>query len=366
MINKLTIRADATTEIGTGHVMRCLALAQGWKEKGGQAVFLSHCESQALRNRIISEGFDLVPIKNPHPHPDDLDLTLQVLSAKDHNPSTASLWLALDGYHFTPDYQKAIRDAGIRLLVIDDMNHLPRYHAEILLNQNIHAPDLHYHCDPDTTLLLGPRYILLRREFIKYREFKREIAGRAKNILVTMGGSDLENITLKVIEAIKLLNDPTLEVKVVVGPTNPHAQTIRNSVPPAQAAPLKRELYRGARTRGSLLLVEKGKDMPQLMTWADMAITAGGSTCWELAYMGVPMLTAILADNQEAIVESLERRSVSRNMGFLNTHSVDIVLEMMSDLIKDEDRRSKMSANAIHLVDGAGTKRVLSQLKENE
>ena len=347
--------------------MRCLALAQEWQDQGGKAVFLSHCESEPLRQRIVSEGFDLIPIEHPYPDPSDLEQTFEVLkryalcampsAAKQKPPDPRSLlpaakpWLCLDGYHFTPDYQKTIRDAGIRLLVIDDMNHFPDYHADILLNQNIHAPDLHYHYDPDTTLLMGTRYVLLRKEFLKYQNFKRQIPEKAKNILITMGGSDPENVTLKVIQAIKLLNDLSLEVKVVLGSSNPHVEAIRNAMRHAPCA---------------MHCIQNAKDMPDLMAWADMAISAGGSTCWELAFMGVPMLTVILADNQQGIAEGLERRSVGCNMGFFKALSADLVLEMVSDLVKNENRRSKMSENAIHLVDGAGRKRVLTQLKEKE
>jgi spore coat polysaccharide biosynthesis predicted glycosyltransferase SpsG len=131
----LFIRADATTEIGTGHIMRCIALAQAWQAHGGEVTFLSHCQSTALRERIIEEGFSFISIDHPHPHPDDLSQTINYVQHLSPFPFPLShAWLVLDGYHFTPDYQKAIRDAGIHLLVIDDMNHLPHYHADILLN----------------------------------------------------------------------------------------------------------------------------------------------------------------------------------------------------------------------------------------
>ena len=269
---KLIIRADATTEIGTGHVMRCFALAQAWQEKGGQVVFLSHCESEALQNRIIDEGFDLIPINTPHPDPSDLEQTLQALKchAQCSKPS-APTWLALDGYHFTPEYQKAIRDPGIRLLVIDDMNHLPSYHADILLNQNINAELLHYTCESDTRLLLGTKYALLRKEFWPWQGFKREIPEVARKILVTLGGGDPDNVTLKVIEAIKLLNMSDLEVKVIVGPLNPHLDILRDSMGSAPCP---------------MSCIHSTTNMPELMAWADLAVTAGGEHLLGIAVHG--------------------------------------------------------------------------------
>ena len=202
MMPALVIRADANSQIGIGHVMRCIALAQTWQDRGGKVTFLSHCDSEALHQRIIDEGFDFIPIEKPCPKPNDLSFTLKMLSAISHKLSAASLWLALDGYHFTPDYQKAIRENGYKLLVIDDMAHLDHYHADILLNQNIYASSLHYSCDRETVKLLGCEYVLLRREFLKYKDWKREIPEKAKKILVTMGGSDPDDVTLKVIRAL--------------------------------------------------------------------------------------------------------------------------------------------------------------------
>ncbi len=163
------LRTDGGPRIGTCHVMRCIALAQAWQEQGGNVTFPSHCDSANLKQRIIDEDFDFINIEKPCPHPDDLTQTLNVL--KSHAPCLPrlpcrwgpsywggilaqwntnsipsgrrlfhwgsmphALWLALDGYHFTSDYQKAIRENGYRLLVIDDMAHLDHYHADILLN----------------------------------------------------------------------------------------------------------------------------------------------------------------------------------------------------------------------------------------
>ena len=344
VIPSLVIRADSTTQIGTGHIMRCIALAQAWQDHGGKVIFISHCESEALHQRIIDEGFDFISVENPHPNPDDLFQTLAYL--KRLSPFTFHLspaWFVLDGYHFTPDYQKAIRDTGILLLVIDDMNHLPHYHADILLNQNINAPGLHYHCDEDATLLLGTRYVLLRREFLKYRDFKRQIPERAKNILVTLGGGDPDNVTIKVIEAIKLLNNQNLEVKVVVGPSNPHVAEIKNSMLSALCP---------------MHCIENAENMPELMVWADMAISAGGSTCWELAFMGLPSLLVILAENQVELAEHLETQRAAVNIGWCNMFSSEQLSAKINVLIRDKNLRKSISKNASSLVDGKGASRV--------
>ena len=347
----LFIRSDATTQIGTGHVMRCLALAQAWQEKGGQVVFLSHCESQSLQNRIIDEGFDLIPIKNPHPNPSDLEKTVQAF--KHHAPCSLlpapTPWLVLDGYHFTLDYQKAIRDAGIRLLVIDDMNHLAHYHADIILNQNINAEHVHYACEPDTRfrLLLGTKYALLRKEFWPWRGFKREISEVARKILVTLGGGDPDNVTLKVVEAIKRLNMPDLEVQVIVGPSNPHLDILKDSM---LSAPCPVRFFQST------------TNMPALMEWADITINAGGSTCWELAFMGVPFVTIILAENQENIATRLEKAGAARNTGWHHILTEKDLSNFIKELAYDSGVRSELSMKGKELVDGEGASRVVEEI----
>jgi UDP-2,4-diacetamido-2,4,6-trideoxy-beta-L-altropyranose hydrolase len=339
----LYIRADADTKIGTGHIMRCIALGQAWQDHGGKVTFISHCETVALRQRIINEGFDFISVENSYSDSNDLSQTLAYL--KHLSPT----WLVLDGYYFTPDYQKSIRDAGIRLLVIDDMSHLSHYHADIILNQNIHGLDLNYCCDEDTTLLLGTRYVLLRREFLKYRDFKRQVPERAKNILVTLGGGDPDNVTLKVIEAIKLLNGPDLEVKIVIGPSNPHVAEIKNSL---------------LSTLCHMHCIENAGNMPELMIWADLAISGGGSTCWELSFMGLPNIVLILAENQRRIAEGLNDAGVAVNLGWCNKVTDDNIAEAIEGMIKDKEIQRKMSLLGQELVDGYGSGKICEIIKE--
>jgi len=347
MINNLIIRADASSRMGIGHIMRCIALAQAWQDQGGDVTFLSHCDSADLKQRIIDEGFEFINIERPCPNPNDLSFTLKMLLGISHKLSGASLWLALDGYHFTPDYQKAIKECGCRLLVIDDMAHLDHYHADILLNQNIHASSLHYSCDRETVKLLGCEYVLLRREFLKYEDWKREIPEKAKKILVTMGGSDPDNVTLKVLKAMNILDERELEVKIVVGPSNPNIER------------LKKELSLSV---FGFELLASVKDMPELMSWADVAISAGGSTCWELAFMGLPNVVLVLAENQKSVAERLSKAEVAVNLGWHQEVSHFEVGHTIKQLIETAKIRQRMVRRGQALVDGQGFSRVLMHM----
>jgi UDP-2,4-diacetamido-2,4,6-trideoxy-beta-L-altropyranose hydrolase len=345
---KLFIRADADSKIGTGHVMRCIALAQAWQDQGGVVTFISHCESSALHQRIMSEGFSFIPIKYLHPHPDDLLETLEYL--KHHSPLTthhSPNWLVLDGYHFTPDYQKTVREAGIKLLVIDDIGHLQYYHTDVLLNQNIYAPDLKYNCDEDTILLLGTRYALLRREFLKYKGFKRNIPERAKNILITLGGGDPDNVTLKVMRALNMIRDHDIEIKVVFGPANPNIESVRKELALSSVA---------------FHLLESVDNMTELMVWADVAVSAGGSTCWELGFIGVPNIIIVIAENQKLVAEGLAKADMSVNLGWHNNvDPTKIAQEIIALLFSAEKRRAMIQKVATN-IDGVGARRVIRKI----
>ncbi|SDN44526.1 UDP-2,4-diacetamido-2,4,6-trideoxy-beta-L-altropyranose hydrolase [Desulfonauticus submarinus] len=345
----LIIRTDSTPEIGTGHIMRCIALAQAWQDRGGEVVFLSHCGSKLLRQRIQDEGFNLVSLKTPHPDSFDLEFTLAFLRNLKTSGQKEPIVVA-DGYHFDADYQKAIKENGYKLMVIDDYNHLPLYYADILLNQNINAPELNYSCSENTVQLLGCKYVMLRQEFLRNRNFKRTIPTKARNILVTMGGADIENITLKVLKAIYLLNDLDIEVKVIVGPSNPHLEEIKFYIEDKDLP-------------ASLIYSPLPEEMPEFMKWADLAITAGGSTCWELVFMGVPSLIITVAENQEGIGTGLEKFGAARNLGWFLRIKVNTLKEEIRKILYD-GIREKMYLKSKKLIDGLGLERILYEVTQ--
>ena len=327
--------------------MRCIALAQACQDQGGDVTFLTHCDSEALRQRIIKEGFNLIPVEKPHPDPSDLEETLKCLSAIRSPQSAICNWVVLDGYHFTSDYQKAIKESGHRLLVIDDMAHLDHYYGDIILNQNIHAEELQYSCEPTTKLLLGTKYVLLRKEFWPWLSWKRPIPKKVRRILVTMGGADPDNVTLKCIEAIKNLNEPDVEVKVIVGPANPNKDVLVEAMASAQC---------------SMSCLENATNMPELMAWADMAISSAGSTCWELLLMQLPAAVIILAENQKAIAEKLHRLGLALNVGWHEKSSSKMIMENVQRMSHDQAFGSDLISRCQRTIDGLGPERLLREL----
>jgi UDP-2,4-diacetamido-2,4,6-trideoxy-beta-L-altropyranose hydrolase len=337
----LIVRADANARMGTGHLMRCLALAQGWQAQGGEAIFITACDSDGLLQRLSDEGFQTVVLECAYPDPDDWKATAQVLAA---HPEA---WVVLDGYHFDPAYQRRVKETGHRLLVIDDMAHLEHYYADVVLNQNIHAEELQYACAPYTRLLLGTEYVLLRREFWPWRGWQREIPEIARKVLVTLGGSDPDNATLKVIQALQEVPIEGLEAVVVVGGSNPHFETLQSAI---------------CHSRFTIRLESNVTNMPELMAWADIAIAAGGSTCWELAFMGLPTITLVLAANQKLAARALAEQGVSVCLGEGTNATLQGIQRAVSQLTKDHDTRQIMAQKGQCLVDGTGVVKVVKCL----
>jgi UDP-2,4-diacetamido-2,4,6-trideoxy-beta-L-altropyranose hydrolase len=335
---RLVIRADANVHMGTGHLMRCLALAQAWQAHSGEATFVTACDSPRLLQRLRDEGFQVVELDTTHPVPREREAVSRVLAA---HPSA---WVVLDGYHFDSACQRRIKEAGHPLLVIDDMAHLDHYYADVVLNQNIHAEQLVYKCEPETRLLLGTRYVLLRREFWSWREWEREIPDVARKVLVTLGGGDFDNQTLKVIQALQQMEADILEATVVVGASNPHFQVIEAAAGDAIG----------------ISLVRNASHMPELMSWADVAVTAGGSTCWEVAFMGLPNTVLTLAENQRGIAEGLDEHGTALSMGWHSKVTQSGLASILQDIIFDRERREEMSEKGRRLVDGAGFERVIA------
>lgn len=342
----LLIRVDASTEIGTGHVMRCLALAQAWQDTQGQAIFVMANPIPALEERIKSEGMEVI------------FLTAEPGSLADAHETTALAhqfpvnWVVVDGYHFGAEYQKTIKNFGLCLLFIDDYGHAEHYYADFVLNQNISAEEQWYqHREPYTQLLLGNRYALLRREFWQWQGWQRTIPPIAKKVLVTLGGADPDNVTLKVIQALQLVEVDELEAVIVVGGSNPHYETLEMAV---------------QNSRFPMRLQRNVTNMPELMAWVDMAISAGGSTCWELAFMGLPSILLILAENQRAIAQKQNLIGSAVSLGWHEQILVETIAESVTVICGDYNRRLQLKQITQNLISGNGSFEILNRLKQGQ
>jgi UDP-2,4-diacetamido-2,4,6-trideoxy-beta-L-altropyranose hydrolase len=281
-------------------------------------------------------------------YPDGKDLERTISTLKGAMERDRELWAVLDGYHFDDDFQRAIRETGVRTLVIDDHHHLPRYTADIILNQNIGAESTPYPCESDTVMLLGTSYALLRNEFLSQEPGDRALNRAARRVLVSLGGADLDNVTLKVVQALGQLKSLHLEVTIVLGPVNSNRKIIQSEL---ENHSLEYQVLSGV------------DDMSPLLRWADLAVSAGGSSCWELAFMGVPFLVIVLAKNQEAIARGLGEANAATDCGWFHQLSVRRLAGELKRIILDDRRRETQSKRGRQLVDGLGRERVLDKME---
>ena len=342
---RVVIRADAGPQIGAGHLMRCLALAQALQDRGGRARFVMSVSGEALEGRIEAEGLAASRLSCPTASEEDLKRTI-ALAQED-----AADWVILDGYRFGADFQEGIRAAGLRLMVIDDFGQAGRYAARVIVDQNLTAREESYrHRDTGAELLLGLNFALLRREFRSWSAWTRDVPTVARRVLVTLGGATPDEGILRCLGAIEDLPDVRLAVRIVRGPLS------------ADAGALLRQRLEQASPRCQVL--HSVSNMAELMAWADLAITAGGSTCWELACLGLPALILSYTRDQELVAQAMQSAEAAVWMGPSLSIGEEQLRAAIAELVPDVARRRQMSQAGRRLVDGRGSERVLSALEE--
>ena len=326
--------------------MRCLALAQAWKDLGGTVAFVSREASGSSSKRLVEEAIDLCSPQSIPGTVEDAHETARIAGTRNGS------WIVVDGYHFGSLYQKTIKDHGFCLLCLDDLGHAGHYYADIVVNQNIGADRAMYPAHEDyTDLLLGPSYVLLRREFQNWKNYQRENGRVPRKVLITIGGGDPDNVTTRVIEGITLLGNTDLSLAVIVGPHNPYHDQIQ-SVAVMAPSPVR--------------IIENPESMPRCMAWADLAVSGAGSTCWELLYMGLPAAVIQLAENQRPIAEGLAGLGAVINLGPFQSLDPGRVAGAVRILLSLTPEQRKAYSGYRRLIDGDGAIRVVAKMKQHQ
>lgn len=335
------VRADASPAIGTGHMMRCLALAKAWQETGGAVSWMTAESIPVLEERLHREGIACTRTQAVPGSISDAEQTIS--EARRLNAA----WVVVDGYRFPPFYVRTLERSGLHVLFVDDDGRFDFYPADVVLNQNVLAtPAMYANREPFTNVLLGSAYVLLRPEF-RAESRRREHARVGRKVLVTMGGSDPENVTEKVLRA---LTTSDIDAKVVIGGGNPRRDTL-----PVLAA----------RISSKVQIEQSPENMAPLMRWADVAISAAGSTCWELAYMGLPAIVTAISSDQQRIAQSLAEQGIALNLGGHANLSEEAIRDALISLLRDHQRRVEMSERGQKLIDGRGAARVVKFLQNS-
>jgi UDP-2,4-diacetamido-2,4,6-trideoxy-beta-L-altropyranose hydrolase len=336
----LVIRADANATIGTGHVMRCLALAQAWMDRGGEVTFVSQEMPEAVAARLLAEkaGLKIVsPLEDS-----EAESAWLAEYARQHEAA----WIVLDLSCTDLAYQRKLKDAGLRVMVADDGLRETGHCADVILNQNLGAnPDFYKACESATQLLLGPRFILLRREFSQGSGAPRVTSTAVRRILVTMGGSDPGNLGQRVLEGLRGARIDGMQVTVVAGAANPHLDLLRSAV-----------------AESGWCLRTDVTHMEEIMMWGDAAVIVAGGTLWELLYLGCPVLSYSRNSVQAGVLSSLRDKGVVRDLGCVDGFDADALARAIETLAASREDRQQMSQAGRELVDGRGAERVCEAL----
>lgn len=359
MIMHVAFRADASVEIGTGHVMRCLTLADALCKGGAECVFLCRPHDGHLLELITARGhkafalpmpvaggsFDCKPAAPAHAHWLGTDWASDAQDSREALGGRVVDWLVVDHYALDDRWERAMRPTCGRLLVIDDLADR-RHDCDLLLDQNLgrRAQDYRDLLPPGAKTLIGPSYALLRPEFAALRaeSLARRENPQFRHLLVTMGGVDKDNATGAVLDALADCELPSdLEITVVLGPHAPFLPQVR-----AQAGEMRRP------TR----VLAGASNMARLMTEADLAIGAAGSTSWERCCLGLPTILLVLAENQRGLATAL-REAGAAVIAKDISHVTDWLREQLSSRTLPKFLRA-VSRAAANITDGNGASRV--------
>ena len=338
---KILFRADASLEIGTGHVMRCLTLAKALK--GADCAFVCRAHEGNLIDYIRDQGFEVLSLPMGDASGDWLGASWQEDAAQTAATGQHDL-LIVDHYALDARWESAMRPHTSRLMVIDDLADRP-HDCDLLLDQNLgrKAQDYTALVGPETPLLLGPAYALLRPEFAALRA--KSLARRGdglKTLLITMGGVDQHNVTGDILAALKGSALPGgTNIKVVMGPHAPHLAKVQTA---ATALPWPCKVLVGV------------SNMAELMAGSDLAIGAAGSTSWERCCMGLPTLALVLADNQQEAAGFLEAAGAVRLLGDARGAGWQARLLAALENLTPETRAA-LSQSARAIADGKGAER---------
>lgn len=353
----VAFRVDATAQIGTGHFMRCLTLAEALQQRGAQIRFVSRGLPNHLRDMLTARDMDCAPLNEAvtSETPGDLahSIWLGTSQAQDASDSAAALagrkwdWLVVDHYALDARWESAMRNTAAKIMAIDDL--ADRQHdCDVLLDQNYYrdmqtryrgkTPE---HC----RMLLGPHYALLREEFRELRAQLRPRSGEVRRILIFFGGVDAGNYTGLAIDALSGLDIKDIGVDVVIGAQHPH----------------RAEIEQACATQGYACHVQTPR-MAELMSAADLAIGAGGSASWERCCLGVPALLVALAENQTDIAKALDSIGACIYLGTKEVVDSSTIQRTIADLLDTHAQLELFSQRAFSLVDGLGVERVRQEL----
>lgn len=328
---RIAIRAEGGTGIGMGHLLRCAAIAREAERVGNEICFFAR---EASVPHVAKLGHNARAL--PECDAVELETEAFISAAKDFGSQTA----IVDSYELTEDCYKRIRKS-MRSVVIDDYVRLP-YTADVLINANVYANELDYSACRLKTKLLGGRYAILRSEFqnAQIASFRED----ARRILVTMGGTDINDYTPAVLDGLS--NIRGVEITVVAGP-------LMKCVDAANAV--------AKRCKSPVSILRTPSNLAKVFASCDIAISAAGTTTYELCALGVPAILIQQADNQALISGYFLRSGDMLALGDYRDVDSDAIESAVNRLLGDPALRRVMRKGMLKLVSREGVKNIMNE-----
>lgn len=343
------VRADGNAVIGAGHLMRCMTVAEELRRRGRQVLFL--CGDGQSASMAEEQGFwaeslgDSVSGGDGGERPLESELPAWERILKRRGCLRGNVILA-DSYRVTDGYLEGLKRFG-RVAMLDDMGRR-RFPAELVINYNAPADPEEYrrlYEGSGSRVMTGSRYVPLRRQF-EHGDFR--VRPQVQRVLITAGGGDVNNIAGQILDKIY---DPGREYSLIVGRFNPHFE----------------ELSQLAESRGNVSVLHDVKNMAELMAKCDIAVTAGGTTVYELAAVGVPFICFSCAENQEALTEYIGRKGIAGAAGAYHRapeRTLESIRGLFDALVSGRELRSRFCRAERGMVDGGGAERLADALEE--
>lgn len=372
----IVFRTDSASHIGYGHLWRCLALAQALKHRGHVCQFICRNFEKAGIDLIMYAGFECLLL--PPPVTTDLSAEkhensayrdwLGVTAHEDAQQTRALLckmprcdWLIVDSYSLDAHWHETLAGCCHKLMVIDDLADRA-YYCDLLLDQSNGESPLRYHgfLQKPAELLMGSQYALIRADFARLRSAalrKRRETTCLKRLLITMGGTDPENLSLDILKAVTDKGFTTVEqIDVVLTRSAPHLTALR-------------DFLRGYQTHAqvpspAVHLLTDVHDMAHLILEADFAIGTAGVSAWERCVLGLPSLVMIAGDDQHSVAAVLQQYQAAIVLERDHGTGAEHITRTLNALLEDLPFWHRLSRAAFVLCDGQGTTRVTNRLEQ--
>ncbi len=357
---RVAFRTDASSQIGTGHVMRCLTLADALREQGAECQFVCREHEGHLMGHIRSRGYELYALPTPS---ENASFTSELAHARwlgvdwqtDADQARQALsgevldWLIVDHYALDHRWESALRSSCNHIMAIDDL--ADRQHdCDLLLDQNYGSSAERYHglVPTDCTQCHGPEYALLKPVYAERRAQLPQRDGQVHCVLIYFGGgADAAYLTRLAVQAFQAPELAYIELDIVVGAAYAHQSSLEDLVVQRGKATIHRQL----------------PDLADLLTRADLAIGAGGATTWERCCMGLPAIVMSIAENQRPACEALSADQLIDYLGHVDQVTSELIRDRILSFVKNSDLLCELGERGMRLVDGSGAYRILDEVR---